>query len=92
MASKQDPLKKHEIFLEERYIAKVDHVPFICKFKFFYSNVKIKGDLELVKPLWIFYIELLIKYLIGTMISFQRSRTSRDLSSAHRVSHSIQLY
>lgn len=51
MASKQDPLKKHEIFLEERYMARVDHVLFICKFKFFYSNVKIKGDLELVKSL-----------------------------------------
>lgn len=92
MASKQDPLKKHDIFLEERYIARVDLVLFICKFKFFYSNVKIKGDLELVKSLWIFYIELLIKYLIGTMIWFKRSRTLRDLSSAHRVSHSIQLY
>lgn len=41
--------------------------------------MKIKEDLELVKSLWIFYIELLIKYLIGTMIWFKRSRTLRDL-------------
>lgn len=73
MASKQDPLKKHDIFLEERYIARVDLVLFICKFKFFYSNVKIKGDLELVKSLWIFYIELLIKQEIK---NFERSKFS----------------